>query len=299
MSAQQGPQPSEQTYKSLYDTQGFVVIPDLIPPAQFPELFAAAERATARTREGAWPHRRTVGRQFPPFDESGTPDVWGVQHIMHPALGERAFAEWYTSDALLRTACELMGCGKKELQMELFNMLVNPERADFALRWHRDDVREDATEDEEREALGKWHYGVQWNTALLEDSCLFVVPGSHAVPRTPEQRTHSSTLAAPKDPMDMPGAIRVVLKPGETAFYNSNILHCATYSSSAPRLTLHACIGCTRGGSTRARNILQHGLAWMEGDEFRDSLNDQGKEMLQRLLNMKKGTGNLGYALSN
>ena len=43
---------------------------------------------------------------------------------------------------------------------ELFNMLINPERHDFALRWHRDDVRENASEDEEREALQKWIGGV-------------------------------------------------------------------------------------------------------------------------------------------
>ncbi|EKM51240.1 uncharacterized protein PHACADRAFT_263276 [Phanerochaete carnosa HHB-10118-sp] len=262
-------------------------------------MLLAAHRATARTRTGNWPHRRTVGCQFPPFDEDGSPDVWGVQHMMHPALGESVFAEWYTSEALLQTVCELMGCGKDELQMELFNMLINPERADFALRWHRDDIHESATADEEREALAKWQYGVQWNAALLGDTCLFVVPDSHTMPRTPEQRTHSSTLDPPKDPMDMPGAIRVTLKPGETVFYNSNILHCATYTHTTPRLTLHACIGCTRGGSTRARNILQHGLAWMEDEKFRDTLNDTGKEMLERLVKMKNDTGDVGYSLQN
>lgn len=49
-------------------------------------------------------------------------------------------------------------------------------------------------------------------SALYEDSCLFVVPGSHSQPRTPEQRLLSSTQEPPKDPMDMPGAIRVTLK---------------------------------------------------------------------------------------
>ena len=39
-------------------------------------------------------------------------------------------------------------------------MLINPESHDFALRWHRDDIRENASEEEEREALGIWHYGV-------------------------------------------------------------------------------------------------------------------------------------------
>lgn len=288
-----------QSYKALYDSQGFVIVPGLIPPALFPKLTEAAERATACTRAGTWPHRRTVGRQFPPYDPDAALDVWGVQHVMHPALDERAFAEWYTSDALLQVACELIGCERAELQMELFNMLVNPERADFALRWHRDDVRESATVDEEREALAKWHYGVQWNTALLEDACLFVVPGSHAEPRTPDQRAHSSTPDAPTNPLDMHGAIRVVLKPGETVFYNNNILHCATYSHSTPRLTLHACIGCTRGGSSRARNILQHGLAWMEQDSFRESLNQTGKEMLDRLLKMKRDAGDAGFSLQN
>jgi len=41
-----------------------------------------------------------------------------------------------------------------------FNMLINPEAHDFALRWHRDDVGEKASEEEEREALGKWRFGV-------------------------------------------------------------------------------------------------------------------------------------------
>lgn len=66
-----------------------------------------------------------------------------------------------------------------------------------------------------------------------------------------------------------------------------------------PRLTLHACIGCTRGGCTRARNILQHGLAWMEGEQFRDTLNDTGNEMLERLMRMKNDAGDVGYSLQN
>ena len=43
---------------------------------------------------------------------------------------------------------------------ELFNLLINPANHDFALRWHRDDVRENATAEEEREALAAWSHGV-------------------------------------------------------------------------------------------------------------------------------------------
>ena len=58
---------------------------------------------------------------------------------------------------------------------ELFNMLINPVCHEFALRWHRDDVKEDASEDEEREALVKWHHGVSASMLVFsaeDDSCV-------------------------------------------------------------------------------------------------------------------------------
>ncbi|KIJ67228.1 hypothetical protein HYDPIDRAFT_84682 [Hydnomerulius pinastri MD-312] len=286
--------------KAKYDEQGYVIIPGLIPPEDFKSLEEACERVVSKTRSGAWPHRRTVGKQFPPFDNDN-PDSWGVQHIMHPDLNEPVFAKWYTSSGLLNVAKELLNCeGTNQLQMELFNLLINPLEHDFALRWHRDDVREDANAEEETKALGLWGHGVQWNTALYKDSCLYVVPKSHKVSRTDAQRALSMTQEPPKDPMDMPGAMQVTLQPGETVFYNSNILHCAGYDSKQRRATLHACVGDVRGGSTRARNVLQHGLQWMKEERFRNTLNEKGQEMLDSLIKMQNSVkGDVGYSLSN
>ncbi|KII84789.1 hypothetical protein PLICRDRAFT_117218, partial [Plicaturopsis crispa FD-325 SS-3] len=285
--------------KSLYEKQGFVVVPDLIHPDVRAELEAAANRAIARTRDGSWTQRRTVGKQFPPYGEDN-PDSWGVQHVMHPDLDEPVFSKWYTSDALVSAVCELVNCNEEELQMELFNMLINPLEHDFALRWHRDDVKETTTAEEEEKALGIWNHGIQWNTALYKDSCLYVVPGSHLTPRTPEQRAHSSTLDPPANPLDMPGSVQLVLQPGETVFYNSNILHCAAYNSKERRATLHATMGDVRGGSSRARNILQHGLTWMKENRFRDGLDERGKKMLSRLVAMQESVGgNVSYSLAN
>ncbi|KAI6001820.1 hypothetical protein EDD15DRAFT_2227674 [Pisolithus albus] len=286
--------------KEMYDEQGYVIVPGLVTPEYFTLLGKACERVIAKTRSGVWPHRRTVGRQFPPYDNDN-PDSWGVQHVMHPDLGEPVFAEWYTSEGLLAVARELLQCEEDELQMELFNLLINPLHHDFALRWHRDDVKEVATADEEVQALSAWKYGVQWNTALYEDCCLYVVPGSHRVPRTAEQRTLSITQDPPKNPLDMPGAIQVILRPGETVFYNSNLLHCATYDSKKPRCTLHACVGNVRGGSIRARNVLQHGLQWMTEDNFSSQLGERGRGMIRRLVAMQKGVEGqaLGYSLNS
>jgi len=282
--------------KKQYDEQGFVVVPNLVPPELKIQLEAACDRVISLTRSGSWAHRRTVGKQFPPFDNDN-PDSWGVQHLMHPDLGEPIFSDWYTSDPLLRTICDLMECEDDRLQMELFNLLINPESHEFALRWHRDDIRETASEDEERQGLSIWNHGIQWNTALYKDSCLYIVPGSHKRPRTSEQRAHSNTMDPPKNPLDMPGSIQVTLNPGETVFYNSNILHCATYNPNARRATLHACIGDTSGGSSRARNVLQHGLEWMKDDRFKAGLNGKAKAMLDRLIKMQEAAnGNIVYS---
>ncbi|TFK51567.1 hypothetical protein OE88DRAFT_1735447 [Heliocybe sulcata] len=291
--------PASSRLRQQYEEQGYVIIPGLIANEEFEALREAAERTVERTRSGAWPYRRVVGKQFPPYGNDD-PDSWGVQHVMHPDLGEPAFAKWYTSEGLTGVVQELLECPQENLQMELFNMLINPEKHNFALRWHRDDVKETATEEEEYNALDVWHYGVQWNTALYEDSCLYVVPGSHRTPRTPEQRKHSSTSEAPKDPMNMPGAIQVTIKAGESVFYNSNILHCATYDYSRKRATLHATMGDTRAGASRARNILQHGLKWMKEDAFRETLNEKGKAMLNRLIKMQESVNaDVEYSLTN
>jgi len=270
----------------------------------------------SKTRSGSWPYRRTVGSQFPPYKdppEGEEVDIWGVQHVLNPDLGEdsKVFLKWYCGDEIVGIARELLKCQEEDLQMELFNILVNPKSQSFALRWHRDDVKGSATEEEERKALAVTHYGVQWNTALHPDDCLYVVPGSHKVPRTPEQRLHSSGSEAPARPLDMPGSIRVELKAGETVIYNQNILHCASYSNASPRITLHACIGNSSpspnsegggGGQTRARNILQHGVGWMKEDRFRDNVEAvagaRGVRMWENLVRLGGSGGEQGVEYS-
>lgn len=100
---------------------------------------------------------------------------------------------------------------------ELFNLLVNPLEKDYALSWHRDDVKANATPEEETEALKVKHNGIQWNAALYDDACLSAVPASHRRIRTAEERT-ANIEGGP-----MPGAQIVGLKAGESVFYNNNI----------------------------------------------------------------------------
>lgn len=107
---------SASSWKAQLDDEGFVVIPNLISPSLFQPLLEAAERAISKTRSGEWPHRRIVGKQFPPFvgDEK---DSWGVQHLMHPDLAEPVFAKWYGSEELRLVCKALLECSDDDLQM--------------------------------------------------------------------------------------------------------------------------------------------------------------------------------------
>jgi hypothetical protein len=113
------------------------------------------------------------------------------------------------------------------------------------------------------------HNHLNSDSALYDESCLFVVPSSHNRVRTPEEREITIN-----DPLsrNMPGQLQVHLKAGQTVFYNNNIMHRAIYYCADKRVTLHASFGSTEGGHHRAANIFQHGLDWMNEDRFLKTL---------------------------
>ncbi|KAK6078301.1 phytanoyl-CoA dioxygenase [Seiridium cupressi] len=274
---------------------GFVIIPQILTPDQLSTLRSAASRTSSLARDGKWPHIRTVGKQFPPWPSTpGADGIWGVQGLLNPDLPEnKIFVENYFSDAVLNIAKELMQCGDDDLVMELFNMLVRPEK-DFELRWHRDDIPATATAEEEMERLKQPEWHTQWNLALYDDDSLVAVPGSHARARTEEERK--------ADPFEkaMPGQAIVHLDAGDVVFYNNNILHRGVYDSSKERMSLHGSVGHAGGSQLRARNVLQHGIGgWVDRCDFssldeKDRAKAQG--MKERLVRLGTESGNVGYS---
>lgn len=284
-------------YLSQLDRDGFVVIKAIVDRDRLEELRAASSKATELARGGGWPHVRTVGKQFPPWTASAAREhgIWGVQHLMNPELpGHEGFTELYFSEAILGIVKQLLQCGDEHLVMELFNMLVRPEK-DFELRWHRDDIPAEAMPQEEIERLGKPAYHAQYNFALWEDDSLIVVPGSHKRARTDTERN-----ADPFEKM-MPDQLIVKLEPGDIVFYNNNILHRGAYSANKERMTLHGSVGHVKGSSLRARNVLQHGVgSWVDKCAFgqlKGEERDRAEEMRRRLVQLGSETGQVGYSL--
>ncbi|KAA8648259.1 hypothetical protein EYZ11_008024 [Aspergillus tanneri] len=305
-------------YLDALQRDGFVRVPSLLTPEEIAQFRAVATEATTLTRTGHWPHFRTVPKQFPPWPKTPPPasegGIWGVQHLLHPEMPGRAeFARFYFSEKVLAVAEELLGLkgvadrnGEEQLVMELFNLLVAPETKDFELRWHRDDIPETASEEEELKMLhakspnGKQSHA-QYNLALCPDASLIVVPGSHRRVRTETERN-----ADPYEP-NMPGQMFVELQPGDAVFYDSNILHRGAYKAKPEggeesRLTLHGSIGLKGLGDeadkkVRATAVLQHGVgAWVNTEGAAFGLGDRPEKMRANLVAMGTGEG-VGYSL--
>lgn len=276
------------------DRNGFVVLSaSLSPSFDLQALQDAASRITASARSGKWPYIRTLPKQFPPWPQDPSAGIWGVQHLLHPANPDHlVFAKSYFDSELLKYVAVLIGCEEDDLTMELYNMLVRPEK-DFSLRWHRDDIAVTATSEEELARLQKPGYHAQWNLALYDDSSLVLVPGSHKRARTDIERD-----ADPYAP-HLPEQITVELKAGEVAFYNNNILHRGVYDSSKERMTLHGSIGTKQAGSERARNVLQHGVGeWAKEydfEGFEPEMAQCAKRMRERLVELGRSSGDVGF----
>ncbi|PLB34266.1 phytanoyl-CoA dioxygenase family protein [Aspergillus candidus] len=310
------------THLASLQRDGYVLIPSLLTPDETAHLRTVATKITEQARTGTWPYFRTVPKQFPPWPSTPPPasegGIWGVQHLLHPDMPGRAdFARLYFSDKVLSVVEELVGLdgakeagpregGREKLVMELFNLLVAPETRDFELRWHRDDVPETATPDEELRLLeakspgGKQSHA-QYNLALCEDASLVVVPGSHRRVRTEAERA-----AGPYE-AHLPGQVVVELKPGDAVFYDSNILHRGVYrgkeeGAEESRLTLHGSVGLVEesagdDGKVRATAVLQHGVgAWTQREDAAFGIGGRAEGMRANLMAMGSGEG-VGYSL--
>ncbi|KAL4801130.1 hypothetical protein BDV19DRAFT_8470 [Aspergillus venezuelensis] len=301
---------------------GFVVIPSLLPASSLNSLKTASSKSTTAARTGSWPFFRTVPKQFPPWPKDVPPPaseggIWGVQHLLHPDMpGREEFAGFYFNERVLSVVEELLGVEHKEgedaedekLVMELFNLLVAPEKIDFELRWHRDDIPWTATAEDEINLLESKSPGgrqshAQYNFALCEDSSLIVIPGSHRRVRTEVERN--------ADPYEsyLPGQLVVELKPGDAVFYDSNILHRGVYKAKPEngeesRLTLHGSVGLkgidgsnSEDKKVRATAVLQHGVgAWVQRPDAAFEIGGRAEKMRANLVGMGSGEG-VGFSL--
>ena len=292
------PVPIPHKHHDEINETGFTVIRNFLTESEINTYIAATEAVVEYAREGKWPHVRTRGKQFPPWPKNFSPDIWGISGLLHPDLPQNLstpFHDLYANDKMLAVVSDILQIDKLQISMELLNMLINP-LTDFELDWHRDTIKPEVTpEQEQQELLNVEPFaGAQFNLALTEDSCLIVIPGSHKRLRTEEEREKTVDPGRRKEHIS--GELVVDLHPGDIVFYNNNILHRAKYDSTQKRLTVHGSYGNVVHGKSRAKGVLQHGVAeWLSRLEPK---NEQLEMLKQKLVDLAKEFDGveLGYA---
>ena len=77
---------------------------------------------------------------------------------------------------------------------------------------------------------------IQWNLPLLEDSALWIIPGSQLRDPTDQER---SAMGRENFDSSLPGKLRVDLKAGDGVVYHNNLIHGLSDGFKRKRRTLH------------------------------------------------------------
>ena len=117
----------------------------------------------------------------------GVESLSHIRALLAPVFAEPVFAEYLESAPVLRYVNPLLG---EELRLGWVSALVVDNRP-YQTAWHRDIGKEerDGSYEVEMEILGRYRRNlVKWHLALIDDPCLWLVPGSHRRYRTGEER---------------------------------------------------------------------------------------------------------------
>ena len=219
--------------RSLLRRDGYLILRNVIPADEIDAVRAACEGLLDRQRD-IW--RREAGPDDPPggmWDKHPQARVAAFERLVD-AETARAVELWL-SDPIMGTSRELLS-QPEAVPMEMM-MMCNPRTDHGPAKWHRDIGADDMAPlwllQEELAETGPRY--LQWNLPLYDDDVLWVVPGSHRRPNTPEE---DRQLA--EDPWSpLPGGMRVELKAGDGLIYHHSMLHWGSSYTPKLRRTVH------------------------------------------------------------
>lgn len=234
-----------------YRTEGYHIIPQVIPPSLLKDL----RREAAKAREIAW---RVSGPQaqrlYPLKEYAGELDI-------------QTFNAINEIEGLNEALCELLTPRHWLKPTEDGGILFSPRDRPWSTEWHRD-WRDHVPEDAFLEHVGStvWEkvtsgieYWNQINCPLYEDTSTWYLPGSSLrQENTPEELAHytSATQEELRDRAGkktdeelelfclrycqrMPGSVQLVLNPGDFCIYRNTGWHLGNYVPYRERMTIH------------------------------------------------------------
>lgn len=241
---------------SGYFRDGYIVFRSIIPPALLADLRAAADKARVIAREV----RGGNAQRIQPLDKFAD------------RLPIKPFEDFLQLPALHQAIEQLLGPGLVMGGPDVMGVFFEPATAPWCTAWHRDMTLQSSrlAADEFENIFRDWRAMNQINCPLYTDTSLWYVPGSHvrshdlageaaAGPMPVENVTHDKDgkptvvqyssrelvareLRCVQYARSMPGAINLVLEPGDFALYRALAWHLGSYSQYRVRSTLHTAL---------------------------------------------------------
>ena len=244
-----------------YREQGYFIVDDAVSPDILVALEAGARSAVEKVRSGAVV--ATAERI-----STGGPGV-EPRHILGliaPEFGEPIFAEYLMSEPVETYVRALVG---GPLRLGWVGLIVLHGPTEYDTGWHRDFGQEerDGSREVELEILSRYRKNlVKWHLALVEDACLWLVPGSQRRYRTEQERE----VLINNRKGDVPKAQQIVLQKGQTIFWTGNTIHRGLLPAGATeRLTL---TGALVKHEEDQREALDERFRWQLADNVRAGL---------------------------
>ncbi len=245
-----------------YNVQGYFIANDAVSPDMLPLLTEATRRARDKVHSGAIvDNTDRIGTG----GEGKNPVV--IMGVMAPEFSEPIFAEYLTSEPVERYVHSLLG---KDLRLGWVTIFAI-KGSGYQCGWHRDFGAEerDGSYEVEMEILSRYRKNLlKWHTALVDDPCLWIVPGSQCRYRTNHER---EVLINNKGIGDIPGAKQIKLKRGQTIFWNGNTIHRGVMPAGMEEhLTLCGCL--VKHQVDDPPEVLDERFRWRLADNVRDAL---------------------------
>ena len=269
--------PTARQIEQYYD-EGYFITEAAVEPEMLEALTAALRRALAMVRSGeVVDDTAGIGAGGPGVEQ--TQFLWG---LLAPEYGEPVFAEYLTSEPILRHARPLVGDVLRLGSMVGFAI----QHCEYHTGWHRDFGKEerDGSYDVEMEILGRYNRNqIEWHLALVDDACLWVVPGSNRRYRTDRER---EVLINSVD-NELEGSLQIELKRGQTIFWTGNVIHRGLLPEGVKeRLTLAGSL--VRHQEDDAPTPLDDRCRWLMADNLRDNLPESVQPLYNRWRSLQR-----------
>lgn len=220
-----------------YARDGGTVFRKILPTSLIADLRRVVDAGVAHVRADG-------NRQLQRFDPASTPGV-----------DPKPFQDFRELPALVDAVTRVL---PGEHYIEAPSVLIQPDESPWSTYWHRD--WRDNIPGLDIPAWEKVQtdpdFFNQFNCALYEDGCTWVVPGSHARKDTQAEIERFPTRPVPQPDLSgttpeeaerlgleycesMPGAVRLNLDSGDFALYRSIQWHIGNYVPYRKRATLH------------------------------------------------------------